>query len=362
MKKTLLFLTLFLAAAVLVILLPNGAKAAVDGRCDGCHTMHYSQDGLAPEDPAAGPYAHLLLSDCIGCHSGADSASTVGGAPSVNMTYTNALDDVSGGGSFDTYNNAAVDESERDARVHNATIAGLDIDPEDTIKNIPGNGTNGMNNNVGSTDVQALTCAGANGCHGVISIGTMTNPDAGIRGFHHGSTAYRFLKTTEAGYPDVDGEGSGNWEDGTGSLGGAGSNNHNVYFSDPASDNTIDKLCANCHPNFHAETRDATDSNWIRHPSEFEFVDAAQSTGGWDLSQLETSYKLNPFGFTDLTAVSPTTAYSASTSGAAVSCLSCHRAHGTPYADLLRFDYDEQEAGTGATTGVGCLGCHYLQR
>ncbi|MFC1513206.1 cytochrome c3 family protein [Thermodesulfobacteriota bacterium] len=46
-------------------------------------------------------------------------------------------------------------------------------------------------------------------------------------------------------------------------------------------------------------------------------------------------------------------------SKAVVMCLSCHRAHGSEYPDMLRWDYntmivnDEQGA-----TGTGCFVCH----
>ncbi|MGA1795635.1 MAG: cytochrome c3 family protein [bacterium] len=35
-----------------------------------------------------------------------------------------------------------------------------------------------------------------------------------------------------------------------------------------------------------------------------------------------------------------------------VMCLSCHRAHGSPYPDMLRWDYDALVA------GKGCYTCH----
>lgn len=41
-----------------------------------------------------------------------------------------------------------------------------------------------------------------------------------------------------------------------------------------------------------------------------------------------------------------------------VFCLSCHRAHGSPYPDMLRFDYSEMQAGGGGATGTGCFKCH----
>jgi predicted CXXCH cytochrome family protein len=69
-------------------------------------------------------------------------------------------------------------------------------------------------------------------------------------------------------------------------------------------------------------------------------------------------YVNNPFAFADLTGKTADGTYDAT--NAQVSCLSCHRAHGTPYSDILRWDYDTQTAGGGAT--YGCLGCHNNQR
>ncbi|MGB9716198.1 MAG: cytochrome c3 family protein [Thermodesulfovibrionales bacterium] len=39
-------------------------------------------------------------------------------------------------------------------------------------------------------------------------------------------------------------------------------------------------------------------------------------------------------------------------------CLSCHRAHGSPYADILRWNYDEMRTGSYTTTDSGCFTCH----
>jgi predicted CXXCH cytochrome family protein len=39
-----------------------------------------------------------------------------------------------------------------------------------------------------------------------------------------------------------------------------------------------------------------------------------------------------------------------------VMCLSCHRAHGSPYKDMLRWDYGTMNVGSGLTGG--CFKCH----
>jgi hypothetical protein len=44
---------------------------------------------------------------------------------------------------------------------------------------------------------------------------------------------------------------------------------------------------------------------------------------------------------------------------AIVTCISCHRAHGSEYADLLRWDYTAgTSAGSGTNLNSGCFVCH----
>ncbi len=62
--------------------------------------------------------------------------------------------------------------------------------------------------------------------------------------------------------------------------------------------------------------------------------------------------KNNPFGYDYATYI---------TEERQVTCLSCHRAHGTENDDLLRWEYSTQDAGTD-TADYGCLGCHDRQR
>jgi hypothetical protein len=337
---------------VLSLLLVGGigtGYAAVSGPCADCHTMHNSQGG-EPMGPTATTYPHLTLSSCIGCHSDANDI-----GPPVDKIYDDPDEDVCAGGSFDVWNT-----SDDDAKVHNVAISGLSITPDSvntTTNGVPGLDTTflTMNNLAGgSADPADLTCAGAYGCHGTINDNTITDPDAGIRGFHHGSSAYRYLKI-EGTNADVIGTGSDDWEE-TGADGG----NHNVYSADP--NLGINKLCANCHPDFHGTDNTNDGANWTRHPTDNLLVTAP----GWDLSEVTTDYKWNPFAWAPGSTVTTTSPYLATDTGASVACVSCHRAHGTPYEDLLRWGYSDndpaqtQQAGSAFTQG--CLGCHYKQR
>ncbi|MCD6254979.1 MAG: hypothetical protein J7J44_01735, partial [Deltaproteobacteria bacterium] len=41
-----------------------------------------------------------------------------------------------------------------------------------------------------------------------------------------------------------------------------------------------------------------------------------------------------------------------------VSCLSCHRAHGSPYPDMLRWDYENECKAGSSSSKCGCYVCH----
>ena len=81
------------------------------------------------------------------------------------------------------------------------------------------------------------------------------------------------------------------------------------------------------------------------------------------MASVNVDYNNNPFAFAaaDIDGVSTNSAYDTS-DNPRVACISCHRAHGTPNDDILRFDYSTQIAGSGSSSSTGCLGCHHLQR
>lgn len=337
--------------------------AAVSGPCSNCHTMHNSQNAstMAVDEEGgetATAYPLLTKSNCLGCHNGSlvipDNV-----APNVMMSYTTATDPVSAGGSFAVW--TASNEAD-DAKVHNVQgIVGLDIGTD--VWNTEANGVPGLGGDftamnelsgVESDNPEVLTCAGAYGCHGNIYDSSVTDSDEGISGFHHGSDAYRFLMVSGGTETTVEGIGSDDYE-----STGASESKHNVYSA--STTQGINRFCANCHPDFHdaSDTQDGAGS-WIRHPTD-NLLSAAATDSGWDLSRVTTDYQRHPFAWQTISDMQTNVAYSATDPGASVACVSCHRAHGSPYADLLRFPYDEQDAGS-TTVDYGCLGCHEKQR
>lgn len=335
MRKTLITVIV----ALLSVVLTYGFASAISGVCSNCHTMHASQNGTATT-----PNDNLTASTCIGCHNGG-----VAGAPNI-FGDPGAPDTMTAGGTF-------LDSVfTTDAKGHNVkdlvdAVGFLDTaGAENTAVAVPGN----AGSTITTVTITNLTCAGANGCHGDHDAGKTTS-GAGISGFHHrpGAT-YRFLQTT-ADTPII-GKGSTDWE-----LGGATNTNHNVYSA--GGTDSISILCAQCHGTFHGTGNTNASSPFKRHPTENAIPDAWDAVGtGVSLQD----YDRNPVAFsgTDYTNAAVGTAYDLDITtyadGPKVACVSCHRAHGSPNDDILRFAYSSQSAGGGNT--YGCLGCHTNQR
>lgn len=343
MNKKILTLMIMLGCVAMVAAFCGPAAAKVTGVCSDCHTMHNSQDGSPMAQDEEGnpttPFAYLTLSSCIGCHATASGFS----APKIDGIY--GTDATAGG----TWRSA---DAGTDQKMHNVNVAIHALEADSIFfgaDDIPGLTSGGMNSGKGSTLPEDLTCAGANGCHGNATIaGNLT----GIAGFHHGSTeGYRYLQIASDQSP-VSGLGSADWEAAQPDAG-----NHNVYSSDTSIG--ISKFCDNCHPNFHGPEDTYVYVNsyldyWIRHPTDQDIP------AGWSPNTTPADlYSEHPFAFEDLDSKSTTSAYDET--DAQVMCLSCHRAHGSPYDDILRWNYDNQCAGS-ATTDYGCLGCHDAQR
>jgi predicted CXXCH cytochrome family protein len=344
MKK--LNLVMIMALSIMLVIATAGiSQAAVNGPCSNCHTMHNSQGGdpMTVNPVSATPNDFLTISSCLGCHGAGGLGVTAPGAPNVFGDPDAGPSTMTAGGTFLA---TKVDAAAGDyVKVHNVTdipwtnVEGpfADADPPGATSGSLGEGIRAA----GSTTPN-FNCAGATGCHGDHS---QAGSDAGIRGFHHGSTAYRYCELDDG--TDILGEGSSDWE-----AGGADATNHNVYSADTTAG--ISAFCAECHGLFHGTANTGSSSPFQRHPTNNLLSDAT----GWDLGQVTVDYNNNPFSFALLTEADPTTAYT--TTNARVACVSCHRAHGTPEADILRFDYSAQLAGS--TVSTGCLGCHERQR
>ncbi len=304
--------------------------------CSDCHTMHNSQDG----QPAASrlnsstytfeadttPNKFLLVSDCTGCHTSTGSSTIVNDTPIVFNTFT--LNNPLAGGNYYYVKSD-------DSKGHN--IAG--ITPPDAVLGLipPG----------GAAMTSQLRCAGESGCHGDRSAG---NAYTALKGAHHaddsggvnGSSAglsYRFLNGV-LGREDAD------WEqDNT-------NTSHNEYKGSTAlSPDTISYLCSRCHGDFHAWAGGAsevgTSSPWLRHPTDIALKGSGEYANYTTYSMTAPVARPGPGNVPDTTRVRPGTDI--------VMCLSCHRAHASPYYKILRWDY---RSSTLSTALSGCNICH----
>ncbi|MCJ7601723.1 MAG: hypothetical protein MUO63_09520 [Desulfobulbaceae bacterium] len=361
-----------LLVALPLILFPLVCDAKVTGQCGNCHTMHNSQWGDAVVAnwvtgsmvSSSTPNAALLNTNCIGCHQGENES---GGVTPFVLDTTGAsygTNTLAGGNFWWVVGD--------DNKGHN--VVGISAA---AIVTPPGWNTDfNKNTQVGDWTAQ-LTCAGTNGCHGKHGPGTIDGV-AAISGAHHeksividGSTtgkSFRFLY-------GIIGKEDSDWE----LVTAAG--NHNQYYGyDRASDTppagdpgiqSINYLCAECHGDFHsgaaddsgADTDNDAASPWLRHPTDFDMNDLAAGSEYKSYGGIGTEGTYNPLVplATDRTGVGGDVDFTVSnvfaTNGdAIVSCISCHRAHGSPYADLLRWDYKSWPPTVGDNNG--CILCH----
>jgi predicted CXXCH cytochrome family protein len=352
---------LFTVVILLGISMPGRAwsrTAAMQKPCANCHIMHMSQDS----QPITGSLGNterqegLMNDTCVGCHTNTNVSLQDGSKPYVYTTvnpspydpFAAATHTTLAGGNFHWV------AAGNDLRGHNvAGIAAFSGTP-------PGDLSSGKTFD-GNTP---LTCAGVNGCHGN---GAGTQVES-IWGSHHsnepidGSSparSYRMLYGIAAGVQGVE---DPDWEY-TLSV-----TDHNRYkggirLSDVLWDEAyISSSCARCHSNFHNDDNGGTGTDdagfpspWIRHPIDIDIggkgSEYAYGGGGPTAAyQVQTPLASENFD------LSPDTVDLSGPNGQGViSCISCHRAHGSPNDYSLRWDYQNWPGPTGYN---GCGDCH----
>jgi predicted CXXCH cytochrome family protein len=317
------------------------------------------------------PYNTLLLYTCVGCHTATDGSTwkdTSTGAPIVHNTSPPTYGASSDEGT--TYQGLAAGNfywvTQHDANGHN-------VFSDDTYLNqAPGNSAGCANNSCHYNFDQSYTGAGflngRTGCQGCHMVSGAETPS--ITTWHHADDSgpvvdsaqegwYRFL----AGHRAADGYGVSGIEDDdwekitTSSI-------HNEYLG-ALGDKTDDKqglklldnamtgFCVGCHGIFHVQDDTAIGASpWLRHPSDAVIPDSGEYTDAFGAAGTGTGIynPLIPVARDSLSSVS-----SAVTLGTdKVMCLSCHRAHASPYYKMLRWDYKNWP---GAGTD-GCGTCH----
>lgn len=311
--------------------------------CSDCHTMHHSQGGQALSSWGdAGPYNALLVTDCAGCHSGDNAPGSMPYITSFSAPIYGAS--TLAGGSF-----YWVSQPMGDSAGHN--VFGLTA-VDATLGTPPGfNGAfsaaDGSVPGAGSWSTgQQVTCAGVYGCHGSHTSSVM---ETAIFGGHHdnlsgaisspGSKAgnsYRMLVGV-AGYEDPA------WE----LTPTATAHNQYKGLDGATDDTTISSLCMRCHGEFHQQSGFDV---WTQHPVEYDLSNTAMGSEYRDFGGLGHDYQIDvPLGSTSV--LTPLGSVSLSGGEAVITCITCHRAHGSPYYKMLRWNY-------AATAGEGCVVCH----
>ena len=358
-KKGKKLLLCSLVMAISLLLWGGGiGYAKVAGVCGNCHTMHNSQGGAnmminttidGSGGPDGGGYPALTRGTCVGCHTGENTGSNI--TPFVYNTgsVTYGTDTLAGG----NFKWVVTD----DATGHNVKgIPGMTADT--TLTHAPGDSfglgcTTGCHATLfAPVDGGVALNTGCEGCH-LDPKHHATQQPAGAPAVA-ANGYFRFLSGHMGGTGSgVEGIEDGNWEYTNSAtvhneyLGLVNENSSGGFFG--IGGNTMTAYCTGCHGNFHTQL-DSNDE-WIRHPSDAVLPNTGEYTD-------YTTYNPNvPVARPDLTAIANTGLVANNSD--MVMCLSCHRAHGSPYDDMLRWDYSNMVAGAGgAFSGTGCFQCH----
>ncbi|GAB4339649.1 MAG: cytochrome c [Desulfobulbaceae bacterium] len=345
---------------MLVFLAGMPAANAHAAPCSDCHTMHNSADGLPMRfDSGSSPLPLLLRGDCIDCHTGLNTAANLI-PPKVYSTVapTYIWGNTSGGANTTLAGGSFYYVNTSDAYGHNVAenpVAG----PDGTHNNTPPGG---------AALTGQLQCAGTNGCHGDAAVDPA--PLNSLDSAHHtnatgasidGSTvakSYRFLNGV-LGWEDDD------WEFTSSEI------DHNRYVGQDrtlvpqVSSTTISGFCARCHGYFHNTTTGSGtagigysgtfSSPWLRHPTDYDMADLV----GTEYDAYNTYDTRVPVARTTATLSTGTNAQVGNDQGI-ITCVTCHRAHGSPYYAALRWNYRAWPGADPLTSTVqaGCQICH----
>ena len=346
-----------LAMAISLLLCGGGiGYAKVTGVCSNCHTMHSSQDGAA----LSGPNELLLIGGCVGCHTGENTA---GGITPYVMATTQPSFGVGTTGCLAGGNFYWVAQPGGDVYGHNVMgIAGQDSNIS-ISEGAPGRNAFGCNisPNCHVTLAVAQTAkpdlgSGCQGCH--LNVMHHTDDSTGTK-YVGASPWYRFLSGHNVGQGVVGIE-DNDWQytrsssDHNEYLGYVGSKTSMGGFTNAG--NTTTAFCTGCHGNFHVQDGTTTGASpWLRHPSDSVIPNSGEYASMSIVYNPDLPVARDADTMTALGNVPGTE----TTAGDMVMCLSCHVAHGSPYPDMLRWDYTKMNAGDGGDwSGLGCFACH----
>jgi len=311
MKKSLILLVAFLFAAGISTTVVAFHDAGV-AHCDGCHTMHNSQDGLLvdADSPTGNPY---LLVDatpsdvCLRCHAGYGQFTADGQSRGPGGDFYWITQDTTWSAHGHDYTVYGREHG------HNMDSPGYGMVPDSVLTAAPG----------GTYNADYLGC---NSCH---------DP--------HGNLHFRLLygvgetaNNYPGGYTFTEAEPVAEGNSRRTNIGDSGEEligQHTAYISG------MSEWCANCHSGLHSDMT----TNFV-HPTG-DTIGSSLSNNynayvtSLDLTGTSATAYLPIVPFEDAAnTVSSTTGTTASSQ---VMCLTCHRSHASPYPDAGRFDFSQ---------------------
>ncbi len=370
---------ILIALSLLLFALPLEAK--VGGVCSNCHTMHNSQNGstVARGDAAWGQTGgstvirqRLLVASCVGCHSSTGSSATEnfsGGKVPIVFNTGGYPDPALAGGNF-YY--VSLGGSANDAKGHNIFSDDVNLNAAPGPNPVACSTNNSCHANfhlpyTGASvpDSDGMNISGKYACEGChlrqkhhaddhdhLQGGKVTTADKGW---------YRFLSghLNGLGYPHgVEGYEDGDWQY------TSSSNDHNEYFgieengttglSPTGLGHTVTGFCSGCHYVFR--TQGGLTSPFTRHPADVVISNTAEYTNAFGAGGTGTG-TYDPLIPVARPTVPDAPISTVSIGTDMVMCLSCHRAHGSQYFKMLRWDY-KGESSTLPQALSGCNKCH----
>ncbi len=379
MSRKVLPLLLF---TVLLFMLPKTAPARVSGPCSNCHTMHNSQNGGAMNIDGSSDPNQLLLrtSTCTGCHAQGGSSNIVSfnGTLTPQVYHTAATD--LAGGNF-AYIDGLKGSGASDAKGHNV----IDLVNRDGTLTVPPGGPVQGGHTHPTTMVENLTCAGLFGCHGNAHF---RDPMASMQGAHHSNpgnypthptgdsvgNSFRFMLGVEGletsdwqnsssshhnEYKKDAHQATGPWVNACGWCHGPDNPWHGNSGDVLAPESGINYLCMRCHPNFHSgrsQGGDLNDPPFFRHPVNLAIPDKTEYSA-FTTYNVDAPVARNEIPSSPSPEVIPGRSTFWNQGHDYVACISCHKAHGTDYPDILRWDYSDMRSAGGSNSN-GCFICH----
>jgi hypothetical protein len=327
--------------------------------------MHNSQEGApvaftldssGQKVTSGQPFANLLKTDCLGCHTNTGAETIVEIENTRVPIVLNLLEptypadgkqtSTLAGGNFHWV------VTKGDEYGHN--VRGIsNADPRFPLTLPPG----GIPRDTDCADCHGSLATSLSGCQGCHVPNHHADSESIVAGENKGW--YRFLGAvmlrgdhvkppTEGvvGIEDPD------WEQNPLST------QHNTYqgasgpYASYLESGAISQKCVGCHSQFHNET--TADSTWIRHPVDVAIPDSGEFVAFTTYDPLVPVAKQN--------VSSGDAAFSNINRGSdLVTCISCHRSHGSPYPAMMRWGYRDwpgNDSHTQTPAINGCAVCH----